>query len=55
MPEAAKRLSVGVQSVYNWIKDNHITYYQIGGHYRIPVKAVEDLLSNGIHLAKGKE
>ena len=50
--QAAKRLGVSEQCLYRWCKEGNITYYQVGGKYRIPVKTVEDLLNNSIHLAK---
>ena len=52
--EAAKRLGVGPNTVYNWIYKNSITYYEVMNKYRIPVKAVDDMLKGSIHLAKGK-
>jgi excisionase family DNA binding protein len=47
---AAKRLSVDRVTLYRWIQDGKISYLNLNGVYRVPTRAVDELLLQGLHL-----
>ena len=46
---AAKRLGIDRNTIYHWIRDGKIPYTCINGVYRIPTRAVDDMLTGGLN------
>lgn len=53
--QAARRLGLNRNTVYGWIKEGKIAYTRIHGSYRIPTRAVSEMLNRGLHLAQSAE
>lgn len=49
---AARRLGLNRNTLYDWIKARRIPYLQIRHFYRIPTRAINDILENGLHFAE---
>lgn len=48
--QAAKRMGVSRNVLYKWIREGRITYLRIHDCVRIPTRAVNEMLENGLHL-----
>lgn len=46
--QAAKRLGIDRRTLYHWIQEGKVTYTCINGVYRIPSRAVDDMLVAGL-------
>ena len=47
---AAKRLGIDRNTIYRWIEQGKVPYTHIHGMYRIPSRAVDDMLMEGLNL-----
>jgi excisionase family DNA binding protein len=52
---AAKRLGIDRNTLYRWIEQGKVPYTNIHGMYRIPSRAVDDMLTTGLHLGPAQE
>jgi excisionase family DNA binding protein len=52
---AAKRLGIDRNTVYQWIQQGKVPYTHIHGVYRIPSRAVDDLLVAGLNIGPAQE
>lgn len=50
--KAAKRLAIDRNTLYEWIQRGQVPYTHINGGYRIPSRAIDDMLMNGLHIGK---
>jgi excisionase family DNA binding protein len=48
--QAAKRLGIDRNTLYQWIQRGKVPYTHIHGVYRIPTRAVDEMLAQGLHL-----
>lgn len=48
--QAAKHLGVDRNTLYHWIQAGKMPYLCINGVYRIPTRAIDELLTQGLHL-----
>jgi excisionase family DNA binding protein len=51
--QAAKRLGIDRNTLYHWIEERKVPYTHINGVYRIPTRAVEELLLRGLVVGMG--
>ena len=49
--QAAKRLGINRNTLYHWIHRGQVPYTHINGTYRIPTRAVDDMLGRGLYPA----
>jgi len=49
--KAAKRLGIDRNTLYQWIQQGKVAYTNINGTYRIPSRAVDNMLVAGLNLA----
>ena len=49
---AAKRLGIDRNTLYRWIHCGKVPYTQIHGVYRVPSRAVNELLRAGLQLGR---
>ena len=47
---AARRLGIGRNTLYKWIQQGRVPYTFINNGYRIPIRAVDNMLMNGLHV-----
>lgn len=47
--QAAKRLGIDRNTIYHWMQEQKIPFLCIHGVYRIPKRAVDEMLVNGLH------
>ena len=47
---AAKRLGIDRNTLYQWIQQGKVAYTHIHGVYRIPSRAVDDMLVAGLKI-----
>ena len=52
---AAKRLGIDRNTVYQWIQQGKVPYTHIHGVYRIPSRAVDDMLVAGLNIGPAQE
>jgi excisionase family DNA binding protein len=50
--KAAKRLGIDHTTLYRWIEQGKISFTLIHGVYRIPSRAIDDLLLAGLNVGK---
>jgi excisionase family DNA binding protein len=48
--KAAKRLGIGRNTLYQWIQQGKVAYTNINGTYRIPSRAVDNMLVAGLNF-----
>jgi excisionase family DNA binding protein len=48
--KAAKRLGIDRNTLYHWIEQGKVPYTHIHGVYRIPSRAVDDMLMAGLNV-----
>ena len=48
--QAAKRLGIDRNTLYQWMQRGKVPYTHIHGVYRIPSRAVDDMLVTGLSL-----
>ena len=48
--QAAKRLGMDRRTLYHWIQEGKVTYTCINGVYRIPSRAVDEMLVAGLKI-----
>jgi excisionase family DNA binding protein len=48
--QAAKRLGIDRNTIYHWIQERKIPFLHIHGVYRIPSRAIDDMLFAGLNL-----
>ena len=48
--QAAKRLGMDRRTLYHWIQEGKVTYTYINGVYRIPSRAVDEMLVAGLKI-----
>jgi excisionase family DNA binding protein len=53
--KAAKRLGIDRNTLYHWIEKGKVPYTHIHGVYRIPSRAVDDMLMAGLNLGPAHE
>ena len=53
--KAAKRLGIDRNTLYQWIQQNKVPYTFINGMYRIPSRAVDDMLVDGLNLGPAQQ
>lgn len=53
--QAARRLGINRNTVYEWIKEGKIPYTLINGVYRVPSRAVSEMLEHGLHLGNCRD
>ena len=53
--QAAKRLGIDRNTLYQWIQRGMIPYTHIHGVYRIPSRSVDDMLVAGLNLGPAHE
>lgn len=49
---AAKRLGIDRNTIYHWIQEGKIPYTCINGVYRIPIRAIDAMLADGLKNTK---
>lgn len=52
---AAKRLGIDRNTLYQWIQRGIVPYTHIHGVYRIPSRAVDDMLETGLVVGPAHE
>jgi excisionase family DNA binding protein len=52
---AAKRLGIDRNTLYQWIQQGKVAYTLIHGVYRIPSRAVDDMLVAGLKIGPAHE
>lgn len=50
--QAAKRLGIDRNTLYRWMHEDKVPFFHLHGIYRIPRRAVDDLLTTGLRLGK---
>ncbi len=50
--QSARRLGIGRNTVYTWIRQGRIPYTLINGVYRVPSRAVTEMLTSGLRTGK---
>ena len=50
--QAAKRLGIDRNTIYHWIHEGKVPHLYINGVYRIPSKAINEMLWTGLKLGK---
>ena len=53
--QAAKRLGIDRNTLYRWIEQGKVPYTCINGVYRIPNRAVDDMLVAGLNIGPAHE
>ena len=53
--KAAKRLGIDRNTLYQWIQQGKVPYTHINGVYRIPCRAVDDMLVAGLNTGPAHE
>jgi excisionase family DNA binding protein len=53
--QAAKRLGIDRNTLYQWIQQGKVPYTLIHGVYRIPSLAVDDMLVAGLNIGPAHE
>jgi excisionase family DNA binding protein len=52
--QSARRLGIDRNTVYAWIREGKIPYLEIHGVYRIPSRAVTEMLEKGLRIGDPK-
>ena len=47
--QAARRLAMDRNTLYSWMHQGKMPYTLINGTYRIPARAIEEMLTRGLH------
>lgn len=53
--QAAQRLGINRNTLYEWIKEGKIPFTCINGTYRVPRRAVSEMLENGLNMGDTSE
>jgi excisionase family DNA binding protein len=53
--QAAKRLGIDRNTLYQWIQRGKVPYTHIHGVYRIPSRAVDEMLVTGLKVRPAQE
>ena len=53
--KAAKRLGIDRNTLYHWIEQGKVPYTHIHGVYRIPSRAVDDMLMAGLNIGPAQD
>jgi excisionase family DNA binding protein len=48
--QAARRLAMDRNTLYSWMRQGKMPYTLINGTYRIPLRAIEEMLARGLHV-----
>jgi len=52
--QTARRLGINRNTVYTWIQEGKIPYLEIHGIYRVPSRAVTEMLETGLRIGNPK-
>ena len=53
--QAAKRLGIDRNTLYHWIQEAKVPFTNINGVYRIPSRAIDDMLLRGLNVGSGQQ
>lgn len=53
--QAARRLAMDTNTLYTWMRAGKMPYTLINGTYRIPARALDEMLTSGLHVSDTAE